>query len=531
MQDTTLQPRTESSDDAIPYALPLELTVKDPEVIAELWARAEGEERDDYALAALRLGVLALRQARGQLDADTLRREGDRLLGDVQQHLVQHRTHLDQALSGVLKEYFDPQSGRFNERVERLLKKDGELETLLSRKITAEDSELCRALAALTGRESPLFKLLSPNESDGLLSALQKSVADELEGQRKTVLKEFSLDNQEGALSRLVQQMTENNGLLKKDLQGRIDDMIKEFSFDDDNSALSRMKKTVDATSATITRHLTLDDETSALSRLRRELLGLFKEHGEGVQKFHEEVRVALETLKARREEAAASTRHGVEFEAAVFSLLQQEAQRKGDIATAVGNTTGQIRNCKKGDSLIELGPDSFAPEAKIVIEAKESSSYSLKDALVEIAEARENRQADIGIFVFSRATAPAGLDPLVRYGDDIVAVWDRDDPATDLYLTLALDLARALCTRKACERKSLDVDFGPIDVSLNEISTQVEELDKIRTWAETIKNSGDKIIDRLRISREKIQKKADLLREHMENLKGILESAASSSN
>ena len=40
--------------DALPISLPLELIVHDPEVIAELFSRAEGAEGDGFALDALR---------------------------------------------------------------------------------------------------------------------------------------------------------------------------------------------------------------------------------------------------------------------------------------------------------------------------------------------------------------------------------------------------------------------------------------------------------------------------------------------
>ena len=306
--------------------------------------------------------MLALRQARGQIDANALKREGERLLGDVQLALSEHRTNLDRTLVGTLKDYFDPESGRFNERVQRLLKKDGELETLLSRKVTAADSEMCRALAALVGKDSPLVRLLSPDESNEFLKALHAAVSKELEGQRTQVLREFSLDNKEGALSRLVGELTDKNGQLRKDLQEKIDALVKQFSFDDEQSALSRMSRTVATTNEAISKHLTLDDKDSALSRLRRELMEVLGKHGEAYQKFQEEVRVTLEKMQARREEAAASTRHGGDFEAVVFEVVQSESQRLKDIATAVGNSTGLIKNCKKGDAVVELGPESAAP-------------------------------------------------------------------------------------------------------------------------------------------------------------------------
>ena len=510
----------ENAPDTIPFSLPLELTVTDPEVIAELFAKQEGRERDDYALGALRLGVLALCQARGQIDVNAVKHEGERLLGNVQMALSEHRTNLDRTLVGTLKEYFDPESGRFTERVQRLLKKDGELETLLSRKVTAADSEMCRTLGTLVGKDSPLVRLLSPGESNEFLKALNAAVSKELECQRTQVLREFSLDNKEGALSRLVGELTDRNGQLRKDLQEKIDALVKQFSFDDEQSALSRMSRTVATTNEAISKHLTLDNKDSALSRLRRELLEVLGKHGESDQKFQEEVRVTLEKMQARREEAAASTRHGGDFEAAVFEVVQSESQRLKDIATAVGNSTGHIRNCKKGDAVVELGPESAAPCAKIVVEAKEDASYDLATALAEMETARQNRDAESGLFVFSKKTAPPGLEPLARYGNDVVVVWDADDVATDSHLRLGLSVARALCTRKAMERSSLDVDFTAIDQALLEIAKQVKELDEIRTWTDTIRNNGQKILERVRISREKLEKQGEILTERVADLK-----------
>jgi hypothetical protein len=61
--------RGDKVPDTIPYSLLVELVVTDPEIITELWSKREGRERDEYALGALRLGMLALRQLRGQIDA------------------------------------------------------------------------------------------------------------------------------------------------------------------------------------------------------------------------------------------------------------------------------------------------------------------------------------------------------------------------------------------------------------------------------------------------------------------------------
>ena len=48
-------------------AILLELLVSDPDSLRELLQKEEGRERNEYALAALRIGLLSLRHARGQI--------------------------------------------------------------------------------------------------------------------------------------------------------------------------------------------------------------------------------------------------------------------------------------------------------------------------------------------------------------------------------------------------------------------------------------------------------------------------------
>ena len=117
-----------------------------------------------------------------------------------------------------------------------------------------------------------------------------------------------------------------------------------------------------------------------------------------------------------------------MEFQDAVCEFLAREAQHAGDIAIPTAHTTGLIKNCKVGDCVVELGPDSAAPGAKIVVEAKEEAGYSLARAREEIETARKNRDADWGLFVFSKKTAPSGLEPFQRYGNDFVVIWDAED-------------------------------------------------------------------------------------------------------
>jgi hypothetical protein len=273
--------------------------------------------------------------------------------------------------------------------------------------------------------------------------------------------------------------------------------LVAEFSLDDDRSALSRLSKMLTATSEQIGKNLTLDDEASALARLKRELLGTIEQIAKGNVEFQTQVREALARLDTRKREEARTTRHGVEFEERLGALLADEAQRLGDVHEATGETTGSIKLCKKGDHVIELGSESAAAHARVVWEAKDKQAYSLRAALAEIDEARRNRQAQVGVFVFSRQTAPEGLESLQRHGSDVVVVWDAEDPGSDLVVRAAYSLARALAVRERRTDRESQAAITEIEHAARGIERQVGFLDEVRRWAETVKGHGEKIADR----------------------------------
>jgi hypothetical protein len=512
------------AEDEPSSVIELKLTITDPELLAALESHAEGRPRDEFALGALRIGVLALKQARGRLDAAVIKDEGDRLMNELGRRLETHRLAVGQQLTGSLREYFDPESGRFSERVERLVSRDGELEQVMRRQIGREDSELAKTLAAHVGQDSPLLKMLGPDESEGLMASLSRTFDDTLAVQRERILTEFSLDNKDGALTRLLGELSERHGKLSQDLQGSIKSVVGEFSLDDENSALSRLVKRVEGAQQRISSEFSLDEKASALARMRRELLEVLETHRQASTRFREEVLSTLSAMTARREETQRSPRHGEDFELEVFRFLQRDAQASGNVATHVGQTTGRIKNCKVGDCLVELGPESVAAGGLIVVEAKQKDGTNLARAREELETARKNRDAQVGLFVFSKRRAPAGLEPLRRYGSDVVVVWDAEDPVSDVYLAAGLSVACALCTRVADRRATQDVDFESIDRAIRAIEKLGAGLEEIDGLTRTIETNSQKILERSRIMHGDLSRQVNRLDESIRDLKAGLE-------
>ncbi len=502
--------------------LEIHLLLRDPELIAEVTAYPEGRVRDDFILTALRIGIMALRQAEGQIDSQAVRHEGERLLQDMENHLDAHRRQVTEQIAASLKQYFDPQDGRFPERLERLLRKDGELEQVLRSQVGDQNSVLAKTLGDYLGESSPLARMLGSDAPDSFLNGMTQTLEKALNEDRERILQEFSLNNSDSALNRLVRELKENHGKLTSNLQDSIKEVVSEFSLDNENSALSRLVNRVENAQKRISAEFSLDTGDSALARMKKELLEVLEQHRKDATVFQQEVRSALAEMNARKEEAARSTTHGNLFEAELFRVLRDMSHKAGDLASATGNTTGQIRNCKVGDVVIELGPEHVAAGSRIVIEAKDSASYDLPKAREEIDIARKNRNAEIGIFIFSRHTAPEGLESLARYGNDIFTLWDVDDSTTDVFLQASLSMARALCSRSSAEKAHQQVDFGQIDRSIRDIEKQIKGLADITRLCETIRNNSGKILDRARIISENLAARVEVLDRAVDDLKNL---------
>ncbi len=502
--------------------LELTLQLRDPEVVEELTAIASPREREQYAVTALRVGLLSLRTARGQVDGETVRREVDAMLQALEKNLVQHRDALQLSLGSALREYFDPKSGRFAERVQALTDEDGELARVMRSQVEGNDSALARTLGAHLGPESPVMRSLDPQNTDGLLPQIHQALEEALRSQRERILGEFSLDNREGALTRLVGELTSHHGKLAEAMESRIDEVVREFSLDEGDSALSRLVQRVERAQQRITDEFTLDSEDSALARMRGELLRIAERQTEKIAELERRVASEMAALGAKRLAESQSTTHGHAFEAELLGWLRQAAAGAGDLLRETGTTPGRIRHCKVGDAVVELGTGHKASGARIVIEAKEKAGYGPAQAQEELETARKNRDAEFGIAVLSARAAPEGARRFYPLAGGVLVIWDAEDARADVFLEAALALARASCLR-ARARADDRLDIAALDRAVRQVEKQIEGLDEIRTTAETIERGSGRILRRVRILSENLARAVSSLDRSAEAAKELV--------
>ena len=498
------------------------LAISDPEVILAASEYPEGRPRTDFIQTALKIGVLSLRAARGVVDGDSIRKEGDALLAQLNERLSGWRTNMEQNLTSSLSHYFDPKQGLFAERVERLVRDDGDLAGVMKGQVASAQTSLTNLFQQFVGENSQLFQMLDPSGDNKLVLTMENTIDGVIQAQNASILQQFSLDEPSSALSRLVRELTEKHGDLNTALSRRMSEVVSEFSLDRPDSALSRLVGRVESAQRSLTNEFSLDNHESAISRLRGEMQKHHKEQMQATQDFMERLSVLVNSIQVRKEEAAKSTRHGLEFEAAVGEAVKSLVSDAGDVVQDAGSTTGLISHCKVGDFVITLGPEHVAAGAKIVVEAKESAAYDLAKSLAEADVARRNRGAGVCVFVHSAKTAQPGVPEFARYGPDILVRWDADEPNTDLWLKAALMVAKMMSVRAAQHDKSEAASYLVVDRAIEAIRKQVSGFDEIVTAANTSRNASKRIIERATLMKAEIEVKINALGQEIEKIKEI---------
>ena len=175
-------------------------------------------------------------------------------------------------------------------------------------------------------------------------------------------------------------------------------------------------------------------------------------------------------------------------------------AQGLGDLVEPCGTEGGDAITSKKGDLVITIDPTRTRGTAlRIVVEAKDRS-MPLSRMTKELAEARVNRSAAIGMAVFTPHTAPSSVVPLALVGPDVFATYD---PETDdaVALEAAYRAARILALvtlRDAAVR----LDAEAVNRSLEDLTHQVDVVRSLKTKLTHIGSTANEVSSALDLLR-----------------------------
>ena len=287
----------------------------------------------------------------------------------------------------------------------------------------------------------------------------------------------FSLSNTQSPLFQMKELI---DSYFNKD-KGQIRNIIDEtFNIDNKRSALSllieELKKNSEMDERKLHELLDSNKTDSPVRHLKEQILEKLNEIRD---KEIKDIRDQVLKESAIALEKQRGTSKGFEFEEEVYSCLQTLASYYENIITLTGDERG-VSN-KKGDVMIEL-----ENKKKIIVECKDSTSYSAKKTIDEINEAIKNRGATFGIFVFAkRDIMPRELCPIKITDKYIITYYDEDN------LYFAYRIARLFGLREITSSEDR-VDFEKISSELNNVEENFKNIDAMQTKVTTIINSGE---------------------------------------
>ncbi|MBI2777250.1 MAG: hypothetical protein HYX57_08355 [Chloroflexi bacterium] len=302
----------------------------------------------------------------------------------------------------------------------------------------------------------------------------------------------------------LRQNFADGDGRLPRTLEsflgdrGKLRTMVEEL-FDPKrrDSAIGRISSMLDTYfDGDASRLATLLDPTrmgSPLHQFRTEVAAGFK--------ALEEKLVAIEAAAAARAgERSKSAAKGGDFEAVLERLLGDVARGANDFLERTGTEAGDAGRSKKGDFVLTLDPNATrGADLRVVIEAKDRriSGREMRD---ELREARTNRDAAVGLVVFTPQHAPAGIAPFDVRAGDVYCVIDPAEPEAST-LEAAVRLARLLAIASLREHEA-EVDAAAIGEALTGIREQLETVRAMKVQLTSIGTTAVAVtaaLDRLR--------------------------------
>lgn len=481
----------------------------------QLFGELSEPQQRRLAEEAWQIGLRALGNAQAQARENKLEDIGKTLLDDVDAAMKRHVAGQLDAVEIAMKAYFDPQDGEVQRRMAAFLDDGGSLQRVLEEQLTGEHSQLARTLATQVGEHSELFKRLDPDHKGGVVQMFEERLSAALDKGHRDMARALDPAATDGALARVLTSLRKEMEEAQRRGASQLEKAVAALDANDENSAIARLVKATEQTQRDLLHAINPQNEGSPMAAVRtviadllhaqgqshRELL---EQQGKRQQELDQYIRDVVARSDSRKESDASSPRGGATFEEEVVDFITAVCGTDY-IVEPTGSTSGSLGRCKVGDAVVRFPAESIFSGCSVVVEAKRDASYNAARMLDEMTKARENRGADIGLFVIARASAWAGAPEFARYGNTVMVQWDPEDPTSDAVLKAAVFSATFMATRRSTNADQGDIEAlqdvdGRIQAELKRITKMRKEVDKIVKASETLH-------DELRIGDKKLAK------------------------
>lgn len=493
----------------------VELRDRRPEDIS-LFGELDQAARNELAQDAWTIGMRALLNAHTAAQEAKLRDVGIDLLADVDRRLASHVSTQEKIIGDVLARYFDPSDGQVTQRLDAFVANGGVLADLLQKHLGPQNSTLAETLARAVGESSPILRKLSPTDSEGLVKTLEAQLREVMSQNQSALARALDPLAEDGAIARFLKGLRQELQLAEKGRGEQLAAAVRALDANDENSLLSRLVRETGEARRQVLEAINPEVPASPLGALKSSLTELLKAHTDSMKDwaqqqqerqaaFERDVREVVTRIDSRRSHDKSSPRGGLDFEDAAMGFVAKASQGGPYVFEVTGNSGG-LGRCKKGDATIRFTQESAFAGAAVVFEAKRDSTYTVQKALDELDVARKNRNAGVGVFVMARSHAGDSFPHFSRHGNNVLVVWDEEDPATDPALHAAILLGLGLVARTRAQADEGDIN-AMRDVE-HRIESELSRLQRMGKSSDGIRKHVDDLDDEIR----KAKKYLDLL-------------------
>ena len=304
-------------------------------------------------------------------------------------------------------------------------------------------------------------RAMTEHAADALEQTLRSNFGD-VDGRLPRTLEAFLGDR--GKLQATVRELFDP--ARKDSALGRLGSMLEDY-FDGDASRLATL----------------LDP-----MRVGSPLNGFRAEVAAGFKAIEEKLVAFQASQSARADERSKSSAKGVDYEDLVEGLLGAIARGGGDLLERTGNEAGSTLKSKKGDFVLTLNPGlTRGADVRMVVEVKDRA-ISIPAMRAELRDAKANRDASVGLVVFTPAHAPAGIAPFDVRGDDVWCVLDPEDVEPSMF-EAAVRMARYIALASLAARDT-EIDTSTISQALTCIREQLEQIRNLKSQLTSIGNA-----------------------------------------
>ena len=387
--------------------------------------------------------------------------------------------------------------------IDELEIKDPEVVELVKHRITANENveELIEDLIKIGAKAALVF-----NANTGA-----ETIKNAIETAQRDITQSAHTVSQlvEGELKKV----NDKDGDLQKGIAASVEKLSKdlEVAFAGEDTPLRKaLTKSLEALSENLTKNIkerlkdqkdgfeVLLDPSHPTSPLRSLLEKL-----DSLSTTVNEVQTAMSGDVIRQEIEGNAPIGGVKYEEQVVKALKSIALSHNDLCEGTGNTTGFVRNSKRGDAVVEFLTGN-AHKARIVAEAKDTSLTS-KQWLDEAKESRRNRRAEgfIGLCKSPDLMPNAGQRVWISDMKTVVLAFDPEVDDIELLRSIYQFVKLTTMTRTG----SLDADST--EQVLEHLQTSITAIERF--------NEAEKHITSIDKASENLRKGLKVLRDDLE--------------